>query len=47
MKVTLLRHAESRFNVDLSDEADVDLTEVGRQQAASLSGDYETVSSYT
>lgn len=43
MQITLLRHAESEFNVGISDEPDVDLTDKGRLQAASLTGHYDLV----
>ena len=42
-KVYLLRHAESEFNVGNEDVFDAPLTEVGKQQAAALTGHYNKV----
>ena len=43
MKIAFLRHAQSIFNATLTSEKDCDLTDLGRQQAAALEGDFDVV----
>lgn len=43
MKVTFLRHAVSIFNEKLISEKDCELSEAGKQQAMSLTGNYDVV----
>lgn len=43
MKVAFLRHAQSIFNATLTSEKDCDLTDLGREQAAALDGEYDVV----
>ena len=43
MKVDFLRHAQSIFNANLTSEKDCDLTELGKQQASAVEGEYDIV----
>lgn len=43
MKVAFLRHAQSIFNRDLHSEKDCDITDLGRQQASIVSGQFDVV----
>ena len=43
MKVDFLRHAQSVFNATLTSEKDCDLTQLGQEQAAAVTGDYDIV----
>ena len=43
MEVTFLRHAQSIFNRDLTSEKNCSLSDLGRQQAAQIVGDYDVI----
>ncbi len=43
MRVFLLRHAESEFNIGNEDIFDAPLTDNGKKQAENLSGHYDKV----
>jgi broad specificity phosphatase PhoE len=43
MKVDILRHAQSLFNLYLTSEKDCDLSPAGKLQAAELSGMYDVI----
>lgn len=43
MKVAFLRHAESIYNKYLVSEKDCELTELGKEQATNLEGQYDVV----
>ena len=43
MEVTFLRHAQSVFNRDLTSEKDCNLTDLGKEQASKLHGDYDVI----
>lgn len=43
MKVAFLRHAESIFNKYLTSEKDCELTELGKEQATKVEGQYDVV----
>lgn len=43
MKLTFLRHAESKYNLNLLDDVDVTITEIGKEQASQCIGHYDIV----